>query len=384
MRRIALWYLAAAGSFGPIDPGLHKIAAEVAARDRSNRSAESEEDIMKRNTVQRFIANKITGRFSLLLIGMAIASSPATFAADHVNSTTMSHLDECSLAIVTRQPLGSAHICDPKTVRSLAQHGHIYEQNQMGMVSMLAIGPDYSPAEALKWFEQSARKGYPPAQVNLAVMYINGWGTPQNYGPALHWLLEAAHQGYARAYYNLGILYQQGEGVAANPTEAVRYYRLGADAGDSGAETNLGYMYDHGLGVAKDLAAAVSCYRRAADRGNALAQNNLADLYLRGEGVPQDDAMAFGLFQKAAAQGQTGARIKLAYLYANGRGVRKDLVTADSWITAAATSGDPRGIDLQRAIEKQLSASQTAQAKETAKKLNPEGDPELSARALQP
>lgn len=339
---------------------------------------------MKRNTTQRFIANKMTGCFGLLLFGMALASSPAAFGSDRANSKTVSRLDECSLAIVTRQPLGSAHICDPKTVRSLAQHGHIYEQNQMGMVSMLAIGPDYSPAEALKWFEQSARKGYAPAQVNLAVMYINGWGTAQNYGAGLHWLLEAAHQKYARAYYNMGIIYQQGEGVTANPAEAVRYFRLGADAGDSGAETNLGYMYDNGLGVAKDMAAAVTCYRKAADRGNALAQNNLADLYLRGEGVPQDDATAFRLFQQAAAQGQTGARIKLAYLYANGRGVRKDLVTADSWITATTTSGDARGTDLQRAIEKQLSTAEIAQAKETAKKLNAEGDPELSAQVLQP
>jgi hypothetical protein len=339
---------------------------------------------MKRNIPQRLFAAKITGWFGSLLLGMAIATSPAAFGSDQANSNPMNRLDECSLAIVTRQPPRSAHICDPETVRSLAQHGHIYEQNQMGMVSMLAISPDYSPSEALKWFEQSARKGYAPAQVNLAVMYINGWGTPQNYGAALHWLLEAAHQKYARAYYNLGILYQQGEGVAANPAEAVRYFRLGADAGDSGAETNLGYMYDNGLGVAKDMAAAVSCYRNAAGRGNPLAQNNLADLYLRGEGVPQDDALAFRLFQQAAAQGQTGARIKLAYLYANGRGVRKDLVTADSWITAAATSGDPRGTDLQRAIEKQLTASQIAQAKETAKKLTPEGDPELSAQILQP
>ena len=347
---------------------------------------------MKKNDAQRLVISfvflrALGGRglrklspFGLVLMGFALAA----FAADHSNSNTISRLDECSLAIVTRQPAGSAHLCDPKTVRSLAQHGHIYEQNQMGMVSMLAIGPDYSPAEALQWFEHSASKGYAPAQVNLAVMYINGWGTPQNYGAALHWLLEAAHQKYARAYYNLGILYRQGKGVPANPSEAARYFRLGADAGDSGAETNLGYMYDNGLGLAKDMAAAVTCYRKAADRGNALAQNNLADLYLRGEGVPQDDTKAFRLFQQAAAQGQTGARIKLAYLYANGRGVGKDLVTADSWIIAAATAGDPRGVDLQHAIEKQLSASQISEAKDAARKLTAEGDAELSARVLQP
>src|SRR5260221_11377072 len=85
--------------------------------------------------------------------------------------------EQCSLAVVTRQHVGSQRICDPKTVRILARNGHVFEQNQLGIVSMLGIGPDYDPQKALQWFEQSPRKGYAPAQVNLGVMYANGWGT---------------------------------------------------------------------------------------------------------------------------------------------------------------------------------------------------------------
>jgi hypothetical protein len=113
----------------------------------------------------------------------------------------------CSIAIVTTKPVPKTRVCDATTVRTLAEQGHVFEQNQLGMVSMLAIGPGYNPIEAAKWFEQAARKGYAPAQVNLAVMYINGWGVDTNYGVALHWLHEAADRGHARAYYNLGILY---------------------------------------------------------------------------------------------------------------------------------------------------------------------------------
>jgi TPR repeat protein len=324
-------------------------------------------------------AKKIASPLSLAVLGLCLwmACSRSAFAGNQT-------LDTCSMAIVTNQHLGLTHICDPQTIRKLAQQGHVFEQNQMGMVSMLVIGPGYDPAQALKWFEQAARNGYAPAQVNLAVMYINGWGTPSNYGTALHWLHEAANQGYARAYYNLGFLYQQGHGVPKDQAEAFRYFRKGAEAGDSSAQTNLGYMYDSGLGVAKDLHAAAEWYRKAADHGDALAQNNLADLYLRGEGVPQDDATAFRLFQQAASQGQTGARIKLGYMYSVGRGTPKDLVTAYSWITAAATAGDARGLDLQRSLESQLSASQIAQAKENARKLNAGAEAEVSARLLQP
>src|ERR1700730_12720741 len=68
--------------------------------------------------------------------------------------------------------------CDSKMVHEMALRGQAFEQNQMGIASVLAIGPDYSAKEALTWFRQAAQRGYAPAQVNRAVMHINGWGTP--------------------------------------------------------------------------------------------------------------------------------------------------------------------------------------------------------------
>jgi TPR repeat protein len=326
--------------------------------------------------------NKTLGRLGMAAISLLTACLAANPAS--AQTATGKTLDQCSIAIVTRQAVGPVQICDPKAVRRLAQQGRVFEQNQMGMVSMLAVGPGYDPAQAIQWFEQAARKGYAPAQVNLAVMYLNGWEMPANYGTALRWLLEAARQRYARAYYNLGILYQQGQGVRQDDAEALRYFRLGAEAGDAGAQTNLGYMYDNGIGVAKDPRAAARWYRKAADNGNAFAQNNLADLYLRGEGVAQNDATAFRLFQQAASQGQTGARIKLGYMYSAGRGTAKDLMIAYTWISAASIAGDERGRDLLQSIESKLSASQIAQAKEGVKKLNAGTETELAARLLQP
>ena len=182
--------------------------------------------------------NETLGRLGIVSISLLMACIPALAANGAAGQT----LDQCSIAIVTKQPVGSVQVCDPKAVRRLAQQGRVFEQNEMGIVSMLALGPGYDPTQALQWFEQSARRGYAPAQVNLAVMYMNGWGTPANYGIALRWLLEAANQRYARAYYNLGILYQQGQGVRQDDAEALRYFRLGAEAGDSSAQNNLGYM----------------------------------------------------------------------------------------------------------------------------------------------
>src|SRR5262249_15427283 len=98
---------------------------------------------------------------------------------------------------------------------------HSLEQSQFGLVSTLLLGPGYTAEEARKWFEREANQGVPAAQVNLAVMNANGWGTPVNYGAALLWLHRAAEQHFARAYYNLGILYLWGRGVRRDDAEAL-------------------------------------------------------------------------------------------------------------------------------------------------------------------
>ena len=225
--------------------------------------------------------------------------------------------EQCSLAIVSRLAANDQKVCDGKLVKDLAERGHAFEQNQLGIASVLAVGPDYTDTEALKWFTRAAQKGYAPAQVNLAVMYANGWGTTPNYGAALNWLHAAAAQRFARAYTNLGILYLNGKGVRQDYTEAVRWFQLGADAGDSDAQTNLAYMFGNGLGCNKDLDGELAWYRKAAAAGNPLAESNLADIYLRGDGVAQNASEAFRLFQRAADRGHSGARIMLGSMYGN-------------------------------------------------------------------
>jgi TPR repeat protein len=217
--------------------------------------------------------------------------------------------------------------------------------------------------EARNWFEKGARKGYAPAQVNLAVLSLAGWGTPPNAGTALYWLEEAARQGYTLAYFDLGILYLHGCGVRQDYREAFRQFEQGAGAGDSAAQTNLGYLYDQGLGVLQDRVQAAEWYRKAAESGVAQAQYNLADLYVRGEGVSRDEGLAFTWFEKAAQQSHTGARIMLGNLYAEGRGTRKDLRAAYAWLLASALQGDARGRSALESLEPRLTAFELEEAK---------------------
>jgi len=307
-----------------------------------------------------------------LTVGSAVAEEK------HSNATP-----QCSVALVSSQVPAGVSVCDVDTVKKLAAQGHVYEQNQLWMASVLAIGPGFNTQSAIQWFERAAKNGYAPAQVNLGVIYANGWATPQNYAAALQWFNRAAEQRYARAYYNLGVLYLRGSGVRQDYAEAVRYFKLGSDAGDASATANLGYMYDRGLGVAADPVTAFTLYRQAAEKGDAMGENNVADMYLRGIGVAQNDLAAFRWFQKAAEQGNTASRIKFGYMLSEGRGGRKDIESAYSWIAAADMAGDNRGKELLRSLEGKLSQEQLEHSKKRAAELNEHSNEQFRA-SLQP
>jgi len=317
-------------------------------------------------------------------IGLGIAILTSSFSPIIASAAQGGATSEnCSLAIFSQPAVKAERICDERTVRNLARHGQVFEQNQLGIASILGIAAGSDAKDALKWFEEAAHKGYAPAQVNLAVMYSNGWGTTPNNAVALHWLQTAAEQGYGRAYYNLGVMYLEGKGVKQDYSEALKYFEKGAAAGDTRAQNNLGYLYDHGLGVKRDLGKAADLYKRAADAGDPMGENNLADLLLRGEGVTQNDGEAFRLFEKAAAQGHTGARIKLAYMYAEGRGTQRNAQAAYEWVMAATLAGDQRGQYLIRPLEAKLTAEQLQRAKDRARVLySDKGTSQISAEAF--
>ncbi len=268
------------------------------------------------------------------------------------------------------------------SLRELATQKAGLRENEKGIALTQSSETARTLQEAHNWFEKGARKGYAPAQVNLAVLSLAGWGTQANAGAALYWLREAARQGYGLAYFDLGIFYLNGCGVRQDYHEAFRLFQQGADAGDSAAQMNLGYLYDQGLGVTQDRAQAAVWYRKAAESGLAQAQNNLADLYLRGEGVAHDERAAFAWFQKAAQQGHTGARLMLGSMYAEGRGTERNPQYAYEWISAAAIQGDARSSATLLALEHQLTPEQLAKSKLRAQLLaqvpKPRSDAEVA------
>ncbi len=78
--------------------------------------------------------------------------------------------------------------------------GNLYESGQ----SVLPL----DPAQAAEWYRRAADKGHAGAQMNLAMMYLDGQGVARNVPQAVAWYEKAADGGDAIAMFSLGSIYE--------------------------------------------------------------------------------------------------------------------------------------------------------------------------------
>jgi TPR repeat protein len=84
-------------------------------------------------------------------------------------------------------------------------------------------------ATALQLLRPLAESGNLDAQINLANMYFDGNGVPQDYREGVKWYQLAADKGSADAQIALGFLYEYGDAVRQDYVQAYKWFDL-ADA----------------------------------------------------------------------------------------------------------------------------------------------------------
>jgi TPR repeat protein len=85
---------------------------------------------------------------------------------------------------------------------------------------------------ALRLLKPLAEDGNAEAQCMIATIYHLGLGHEVNGVEALKWYFESAKQGYPVASNNLGTIFLMGDcGVEANHLEAARWYQLSREQG---------------------------------------------------------------------------------------------------------------------------------------------------------
>lgn len=108
-------------------------------------------------------------------------------------------------------------------------------QGHAGAASILGSEFEYfgkNPAEALKWYRQSASLGEPWAQSTLADKYYQGSLVPRDLIEARMWYEKAAVQGDESGQFGLGRMYFRGDGVPVNYIEAYKWISLALSVSD--------------------------------------------------------------------------------------------------------------------------------------------------------
>ena len=108
------------------------------------------------------------------------------------------------------------------------------------------------------------------------------------------WYRKAAEQGQIVAQYNLAVMYGEGLGIPQNSAEAVIWYRKAAERGLPDAQVQLGTMIGAGKGVARDFVEAYLWLELAVAQGaaEAAAQQEVLLLAMTGEQVSSAKARA--------------------------------------------------------------------------------------------
>ncbi|WP_440877153.1 tetratricopeptide repeat protein [Thalassotalea sp. PLHSN55] len=147
--------------------------------------------------------------------------------------------------------------------------------------------------DAMAQFQPLVEEGYSPAQFQVGLMYLNGWGVKKSPQKAFELFSLSATQNYPDALFALANMYSEGEVTKKDLKTAFALMEKAAEKELARAQFNLGVMYYNGEGTKKNNLLASRWYRKAAEQNYALAQFNLALMYFNGEGVEKSTKMSY-------------------------------------------------------------------------------------------
>jgi TPR repeat protein len=165
----------------------------------------------------------------------------------------------------------------------------------------------------------------------------------KRYAEAKSLFQQSCDLGEMKACSELAIMYHNGQGVPQDARAAASLHEKACNGGFLNGCTSLGTFYEEGEGVPKDFARALTLHGKACDGGNMLGCLSLGQLYRNGNGVPKDPGRAMFFIDKACDGGVVMACTVLGLMYENGDGVTADASRADSIYRKTCSDGDYLG-----------------------------------------
>lgn len=188
-------------------------------------------------------------------------------------------------------------------------------------------------------FEQKlkmAEGGDPLAMDIVAMSYLNGDDTSQDFSKAFYWYRKLAEMENATAQYNLALFYAKGCGVPRNFDKAAEWMLKAADNGEAVAINEADKYRKLSIDIEK------------ADKDDTKAQAELAEFYMGlGSSLIQygnaenDYKKALSLAEKAEKASEPAALWVLGLAYDHGRGVNKNKNKAIEYYERGADMAHP-------------------------------------------
>lgn len=173
----------------------------------------------------------------------------------------------------------------------------------------------------------------PVADYYLGRLYLYGYGQQKNDTLAMRYFKQSAEKGYLPAAL---LMAKYALLKDKNPEEAVRWFKQAATSGDVDAQLFMAAAYRYGFGVKPNTDLATKYIIDAAKNGNAIAQFALAEHFLDSR---QESNKKLGLIwlNKAAVNGNLYAITKQGTLYlSSGKLVTQDIPRGMTLLNQAA------------------------------------------------
>ncbi len=132
-------------------------------------------------------------------------------------------------------------------LRTAADQGDTRSMMGVAYLHQDASDKRFDPVLAFTYFKRAAEAGSAEGQFELAKSYEKGVGVAPDPAQALHWYEESAKQGFPDALNDMGFLYFQGElGLPKDAAKGIDYFRQAADLRHPEAMFNYARMIDLG------------------------------------------------------------------------------------------------------------------------------------------
>ncbi len=230
--------------------------------------------------------------------------------------------------------------------------------------------------KSLKILKECSNSGFPPADRELAKMYLNGNNLKQDkilglkllessankkdpealyllakykietgveVGMVFPMIEKAAESNVVDAFELIGACYEIGRGTPQNKDRAVQYYKKAAEAGVVSAQLRLADYSLNGIIIKHDIWQAIYWYKKAAAQNDPYALFMLGTFADQGIGENINKKKALKFFIKSAQLGFARAQYNLAEYYSQGIISEKENAgLAYYWYRKAALQNDPK------------------------------------------